>query len=168
MSVASSLNLPSTGRSLPPAVFTDLSTLNALRGETVSVSGEQGGETQLKEAARQFSSIFLHMALKSMRDASFGGGLLDSQQSEFYRDMFDQQLALDLSEGEGFGLTQLIVDQLSQHVGPSPTGDNKTPLISAGQATEAYSRTAQYTLQNSLQPSAQESGLTADSSINHD
>ena len=94
---------------LPEAIFTDFSSLNALKQGSENATDD----SQLREAASQFSAIFLHMALKSMREASFGGGILDSQQSEFYRDMFDQQIALDLSSNEGFGLSRIIVDQLS-------------------------------------------------------
>ena len=135
--MSSALSIPGARGEMPQAVFTDFSTLNALR------SGAEGSDdsdgSQLKEAARQFSSIFLHMALKSMRDASFGGGMLDSKQSEFYRDMFDQQLALDLSEGEGFGMTDLIVQQLS------PDVDTAAPPVPALNAVQAYSRVAQTT-----------------------
>ena len=35
------------------------------------------------------------MMLKSMRDASLGGSLMDNKQSEFYRDMYDKQIAVD-------------------------------------------------------------------------
>ena len=79
-----SSKLPASS-ALPDAVFTDFSSLQALRdGGNSDSASSLTEEDQLEEAARQFSSIFLHMALKSMRDASFGGGILDSQQSEFY------------------------------------------------------------------------------------
>lgn len=129
---------------IPQAIFTDFSSLDSLR-ESAGRGRESAGAEQdsaqagggaLEEAARQFSSIFLHMALKSMREASFGGGILDSQQSEFYRDMFDQQIALDLSEGEGFGLTEVIVNQLSQRVEPVAAE------ISPVDAAQAYARVA--------------------------
>lgn len=118
---------------LPNAVFTDFSSLQALRdgGNSDSV-GPLTEDDQLEEAARQFSSIFLHMALKSMREASFGGGILDSQQSEFYRDMYDQQISLDLSQSEGFGLTQLIVNQLSPKESSAPNA------VLRRDASEAY------------------------------
>ena len=115
-----SSKLPASS-ALPDAVFTDFSSLQSLRdGGNSDSASSLTEEDQLEEAARQFSSIFLHMALKSMRDASFGGGILDSQQSEFYRDMFDQQISLDLSQSEGFGLTQLIVNQLSPKESSAP------------------------------------------------
>ncbi len=52
------------------------------------------------------------MMLKSMRDASFGGGMLDSKQSEFYREMYDKQLAVDMSQKQGIGLAEVLKRQL--------------------------------------------------------
>ena len=118
---------------LPKAVFNDFSTLDALRSDAAKADGAGVDDKHLlEEAASQFSAIFLHMALKSMRQASLGEGLLDSQQSEFYRDMFDEQLSLELSGTEGFGLARLIVDQLSP--------GNKQPKEPAEVALQAYTQ----------------------------
>ncbi|MET0535842.1 MAG: flagellar assembly peptidoglycan hydrolase FlgJ [Steroidobacter sp.] len=71
----------------------------------------------LKEAAKQFESVFTQMLLKSMRDAnrSFGeDSLFGSSQGEFYQDMFDDQIAMQLSKGKGLGLADMLVQQLTQ------------------------------------------------------
>lgn len=52
------------------------------------------------------------MMLKSMRDASLGGGLMDSKQSEFYRDMYDKQIAVDMAQKQGIGLADVLKRQL--------------------------------------------------------
>lgn len=99
-------------------VYTDFQSLAALRG----VEG-LGESERLEDVAEQFASVFTHMMLKSMRDASLGDGIFDSQQSIFYRDMFDQQLALSLSEGEGVGISSMLSDHLRSVTGlskPSP------------------------------------------------
>jgi len=93
------------------AVYTNFSGLSALRREAKSNSPEA-----LRKTAQQFEAIFLQMVLKSMRDASPGGGLFDSYQGKFYRGMFDQQIALTMSEGKGIGLTDVIVRQLQRSV----------------------------------------------------
>ena len=41
------------------------------------------------------------MMLKSMREASLGSGLGDSQETQTYQDMYDQQLALQMAHGKG-------------------------------------------------------------------
>ncbi len=70
----------------------------------------------LKEAAKQFESLFTQMLLKSMREAnkSFGGdSLFGSDQADFYQDMFDDQMALHLSKGKGLGLADMLMRQLA-------------------------------------------------------
>jgi len=74
----------------------------------------------VREAARQFESLFTQMLLKSMRQASFGDSLTESKETEFYRDMFDQQLSVDLSKGHGIGLADMLVKQLAQ-AGATPS-----------------------------------------------
>lgn len=71
----------------------------------------------LKEAAKQFESLFTQMLLKSMRDANKGFGedsLFGSQQGDFYQDMFDDQMAMHLSKGKGLGLADMLVQQLTR------------------------------------------------------
>ena len=66
--------------------------------------------------AQQFESLFTKMMLKSMREAtSFGDSLFGSDQQDFYQDMFDDQLSLELSKGKGLGLADMLVRQLSVH-----------------------------------------------------
>jgi len=68
----------------------------------------------LREVARQFESIFTKMMLDGMRKASFGDPLFGSDQADQYQDMMDDQLAVQLSQGKGLGLGDMLVRQLSQ------------------------------------------------------
>lgn len=102
-------------------VYTDFQTITALR-EGPGASGSE----RLEGAAQQFSAVFTHMLLKSMRQANLGDGIFDSSQSRFYRDLFDQQLALELSTREGFGFTSLLVDHLRQVTGASGQREETT------------------------------------------
>ena len=43
--------------------------------------------------------------------------LFGSDQQDFYQDMFDQQLAVQLSKGKGLGLADVLVRQLMQSAG---------------------------------------------------
>ena len=110
-------------------VYTDFSGLAALRARA-----REDQDAALDDVARQFESLFLQMALKSMRDASFGGGMLDSQQSEFYREMYDKQLTMDLAGGQGIGLADVIKRQLGgaispQHATLTPEDYLGTPIV---------------------------------------
>lgn len=88
-------------------VYTDFKGLAELKADARERSPEA-----LRETARQFEALFLQMMLKSMRSATQEGGLFDSQQTKFYQEMFDQQVALDLAGRGGTGLTQMLVRQL--------------------------------------------------------
>lgn len=93
----------------------------------------------LKEAAKQFESVFTQMLLKSMRDAnrSFGeDSLFGSSQGDFYQDMFDDQIAMQLSKGKGLGLADMLVQQLTRAGMVKPTD-----ATSQATATEAPTQT---------------------------
>ena len=89
-------------------VYTDFKGLAQLRGQAKKNSPEA-----LKETAKQFESIFIQMALKSMRSATQESGLLDNNHSRLYRDMYDQQMAVELGKQSRLGLADMLVQQLS-------------------------------------------------------
>lgn len=88
-------------------VYTDFQGLAGLKNR--AAQGEQGS---VAEVARQFESLMLQQVLKSMRQASFSDGLFDSDQSLFYRDIYDQQLSIHMAENGGLGLARVIERQL--------------------------------------------------------
>ena len=47
----------------------------------------------MRAAASGFEAIFVRLMLKSMREASLGGGLLDGDGSQSFRDMQDSTVA---------------------------------------------------------------------------
>ncbi|MDO6718407.1 flagellar assembly peptidoglycan hydrolase FlgJ [Psychrosphaera sp. 1_MG-2023] len=70
----------------------------------------------LKQAAEHFESIFINMMLQSMRKANAAfeeGNPMHSNTTKFFRDMYDQQLATDMASKGSLGLSELIVQQLS-------------------------------------------------------
>ncbi len=87
---------------------------------------QQAPNASLEEVAKQFESIFINMLLKSMRDASFGDSLFDSNQSEFYQDMFDKQISLDMSKDKGIGLADSLIQQMRKYV---PVDKDNIPLL---------------------------------------
>ncbi len=76
----------------------------------------------LDQVARQFESLFTQMMLKSMRNANLGEGIMDNDQTKFYQEMYDQQLAIHLSESGGIGLADVIKTQLG---GTGAANDSK-------------------------------------------
>jgi flagellar protein FlgJ len=77
-----------------------------------SANSDSNDAETMRQVAGQFESLFVNMMLKSMRQASLGEGVFDSSQSDMYRDMADQQLAMDLSSRGGLGLQDVILRQL--------------------------------------------------------
>lgn len=77
---------------------------------------KQDPEKALQQVAKQFEGVFLQMMLKSMRDASFGNPLFDNDNSDLYRDMFDKQIALNMTEQKGIGLAEALVRQMRAFV----------------------------------------------------
>lgn len=77
------------------------------------VMAKKDPDEALRKAAQQFEALFLNMMLKSMREATPKDGIFDSQQTEFYTQMYDQQLTQHLS-GKGIGIANMMVQQLTR------------------------------------------------------
>lgn len=92
-----------------------------------SATADQKDQETLRQVAGQFESLFINMMLKSMRQASLADGIFDSSQSDMYRDLSDQQLAVDLSTKGGLGLQDVIMRQLGgDSIGKRYTGGEAT------------------------------------------
>jgi peptidoglycan hydrolase FlgJ len=92
----------------------DLNGLNDIREQSRAGDGE-AKKAALTEAAQQFEAIFMKMLLSSMRKAQEvleSDSPFNSESTKFYRDMHDQQMAVELSSNGSLGLTDLIVRQL--------------------------------------------------------
>ena len=89
----------------------------------------------LKAVARQFEAVFLQMVLKSMRAATPQTGPFESDQSRFYQELLDSQLAQVLATRGGTGLAAVIERQLSgAAVTTTPADENGFPLAPPARA----------------------------------
>ncbi|WP_028081879.1 flagellar assembly peptidoglycan hydrolase FlgJ [Solimonas soli] len=91
----------------PTDSITDFSQFNALRR-----GARENDDATVRKAAQQFEALFTQQMLKSARAASPGNDVMGGGQTEFYQDIFDQQMAVHLSSGKGLGLADLLVRQL--------------------------------------------------------
>lgn len=101
----------------------DLSTANALALDArslnhIKLQAGKDSPAAIKEAAKQFESLFMRELIKSMREATMKSGLLDSAQGDLANDMLDQQLSVQMSGRPG-GLSDVIAQQLSRQMGVS-------------------------------------------------
>jgi len=77
----------------------------------------------LKQAAKQFEAMFTQQLLKAAHSQDSSGDLLGGADSDVYRDLYDQQMAMQISSGKGLGLADMLVNQLrgiGQPAGATP------------------------------------------------
>jgi flagellar protein FlgJ len=98
--------IPVSSSTATANTYTNLNGLSALKKDSSSPQA-------IHAVAQQVDALFLQMMLKSMRDASADAGEADSNEMGMYQDMFDKQVALNLSQHQGLGLGSLLTRQLS-------------------------------------------------------
>jgi flagellar protein FlgJ len=100
--------------------YTDLNSMSELKAGSKANSPEN-----MERVAEQFESLFMNMMVKSMRDANQAfaeGNPLNTPQTRFYQDMYDNQMSVHLSEKQGLGLAEVMMRQLSPEKTPASTG----------------------------------------------
>lgn len=106
--------------------YTEFSGLNALKTQA-----RTDKKAALEQVAKQFESLFMSQMLKSMRsvnDVFAEGNYLNSSQSKFYQEMFDNQLTLNMSQQQGLGLSDVLARQLARQI----PGMNEEGVKAAG------------------------------------
>ena len=89
---------------------TDYNNFSAL--QNLKMQAGQDPKEAAHEAARQFEGLFISMMLKTMRATVPQDSLFGSHSMDSYQNMFDQQVALDMSSRGGVGLADIIERQL--------------------------------------------------------
>lgn len=98
-------------------IYADLSGLEKLRH-----GADADAEKSLRIVAEQFEAMLIQMMLESAKGFDDEeDGLFDSEQTDFYQDWHDKQLALNLADGQGIGIADLLVEQLRRSVAPNTT-----------------------------------------------
>lgn len=92
----------------------DARSLDGLRG-----SAARDPKAAVREAARQFESLFMQELMKSMRSTTLASGMLENQGSKLGTEMLDAQLSTSLTGMKG-GLSEAIMRQLERQMGLSP------------------------------------------------
>jgi len=105
----------------------DTKGLDALKGRA-----SRDPQGAIKEAAKQFETLFMQEVMKRMRAASLDTGLLDNQMTQLGTEMLDQQYAAAMA-GQPGGLSAAIERQLAGGV-RRPSQDSALSMSAAGQA----------------------------------
>ena len=122
--------LPTALSPIPPSSSTASSAANTytdLHGLAALKNAPNSPEA-IRAVSQQVEALFLHLMLKSMRDAGAAGGEPESNETSMYQDMFDKQVALTLSKHQDLGLGRLFERQLGPKAGPSSPA---SPPVSA-------------------------------------
>ncbi|MCG9597160.1 rod-binding protein [Vibrio sp. Isolate25] len=81
-------------------------------------SNEQGAA--LETVAGQFEAMFLQLVLRQMRSSSDvladDDSPFSSQQQGVFRDMYDGQLAIEMSKKQHSGISEMLIKQLSPSI----------------------------------------------------
>lgn len=113
-------------------VYNDLSALTSLKTQS-----RVDPQAAMKEVSKQFESLFVNMMMKAMRDTLPKDGLFGGSDVQTYQEMFDQQLALDLSSNGSLGLASVIERQLSSVMAPPETSELDALTTGAAEVTAA-------------------------------
>ena len=112
----------------------DSRSLDSLRSSAV-----RDPKAAVREAARQFESLFMQELLKSMRSTTLSSGMLENEGSKLGTEMLDTQLSGQLSGMKG-GLSDAIMRQLERQMGLSPGPIPAGPARSANHTPQPLDR----------------------------
>lgn len=123
--------------------WNDFGALTRTRAQatTAALQGNaEQGEEALRSVARQFESLFIQMMLTRMREASLGDPLFDGPEMETYREMLDQQVALNLGAQGGLGIADMLVRQLSPLVRQAAAAGNAPVSVPNARLSQSMHR----------------------------
>lgn len=101
--------------------------------ESLKTAAAKDPKAVVREAAKQFESLFMQQLLKNMRESAQSTGMLENEATKMGSEMLDTQWAGKLSGMPG-GLSDVIARQLERQMGmnpgPIPKNDsaNRTPV----------------------------------------
>ncbi len=93
--------------------------------ENLRVKAQQDPKSAVREAAKQFETMFTEQLLKSMRDSTMNSGMMDNEATKMGTEMLDSQFAAKVAGAKG-GLSDVIARQLERQVGSLNVVPSKT------------------------------------------
>ena len=82
--------------------------------EATNNAAFDGQKKALKKAAEQFEALFLQEMLKSMRATVGNDELVDSAAIQTYQEMFDREVALQMSKRGAVGISDMLVSHMEK------------------------------------------------------
>src|SRR6218665_463180 len=109
---------------LSSASSTPFNAGNSLSSDTRSIDALRAAaagdpKSSIKEAAKQFESLFMQEVMKSMRSSTLASGLMENSATQLGTEMLDTQFAGKMTGLPG-GLSDAIQRQLQRQMGVTP------------------------------------------------
>jgi peptidoglycan hydrolase FlgJ len=101
--------------------------------ENLRVKAQQDPKSAVREAAKQFETMFTQQLLKQMRDSTMNADMMDNEGTKMGTEMLDSQWASKIA-GQPGGLSDVIARQLERQMGitqgvtSKPASANPTPV----------------------------------------
>jgi flagellar protein FlgJ len=108
-------------------MYSDFNALNDLKVESKNATAPT-----LKKVAKQFEAIFMQMILKNMRSSNelMSGDLFKSSQTDMYNEMYDKQMAMNMTSGLGDKIAEFLQNNNHGPVKTLEQSDLGTPAVS--------------------------------------
>lgn len=112
----------------------------AARAEQLASSVNQPRKDRpqdIEQAAADFEALLLHQMFQSMWATVPQQGLISGgREEQYFRDMFTEGLARDISQGPGIGIKEVIMRELTakyssaeEDAGTQPLDTNQSPAV---------------------------------------
>src|ERR1700679_1372818 len=97
------------------AVSSPMMSLNSARAMNSLNGSKTHSEAELKQVAQNFESIFIQMMFKEMRNSVEKSNLFgNSQATEFFESMKDEEMSKQLAASGGIGLGNMVYHNLKK------------------------------------------------------
>jgi len=97
---------------------------NAATTATAAPSPASPDQAKLKKAAQAFEAVFVRQLIGSMRSASDGDGLFDSEASKQFQDMADAKTADAMAQKGALHIADMLVKQYGARLVGSAAATN--------------------------------------------
>jgi flagellar protein FlgJ len=94
-------------------------TNGAVAGTTAAPSAVSPEMAKLKKAAHAFEAVFIRQMIGSMRQASPGDGIFDSEATKQFQDMADAKTADSMADKGALGIADLLIKQYGARLTPA-------------------------------------------------
>jgi len=115
----------------PPELYMNMQQFSKLK-----LAARQDSAEASRAVSQQFEGLFVQMMLKNMRSAAVMDPSQHSSYMDFYTEMYDKQLAMNLSQQGGIGIASMMQQQIGQHL--PQRSDSAAVSASEGKTLPSY------------------------------